>query len=98
MGNPKAKKEFEFPIWRYDETELDRNKTKWFQKGDELPLELILILQRGNPEFLDFEDNKSKVSDISKPMILTSKGPVEKQKEPEPEKKVFKNQKKEKNK
>jgi len=74
MGKPKASFKFEFPIWRYDKKELDRNKTRWFEKGEELPQSLVLILSAGNPEYVDFDnDVVDKIEDKEKGDKIVSK-------------------------
>lgn len=65
MGTAIAAKRFEFPIFRYDDKELDRSKTKWFEEGEELPITLVEILEKGNPEFVEYKDGKSKLKDVS---------------------------------
>lgn len=67
MGTAIAAKEFVFPIWRYDNKELDHEKTKKFFKGEELPLPLVLILEQGNVEFVEYRGGKSKISDVEEP-------------------------------
>jgi|TARA_R100001530_G_scaffold2717_1_gene4352 hypothetical protein len=67
MGSAIASFDFEFPTWRFNDKEVDRSKTTWFKEGEELPLPLVLILERGNQEYVSYLDGKSGRVDVAKP-------------------------------